>query len=238
MLNKLLRKAKNINEPIKTLDDEFYKWLSFANVGWLHPGNAYCMDYAIKRLPSDNPVLEIGSFSGLSANFISYLLNKHSKINKFITSDPWIFEGLENGSVLGDFSDIKQSEYRKFVIDSFKRNVNFFSKDATIHTVELTSDEFFLKWRNSQVVTDIFDKELQLGGNISFAYIDGDHTYKGAKRDFQNVSKYLDIGGFILFDDSSDDSIFPCAKLMKKLIANPDYELVMKNPNYMFRKIK
>lgn len=243
MFKNIFKKSENNNpinevETIKTSDDEFFKWLTFANVGWLHPGNAYCMDYAVKRLPTDNPIVEIGSFAGLSTNVISYLLKKYSKPNKFINSDPWVFAGLENGNTIGDFSDIKQNEYREFVIDSFKRNVNFFSKGSSIHTVEASSDEFFHKWGNSQSVKDIYGKDLQLGGKISFAYIDGDHTYEAAKRDFLNVSNYLDKGGFILFDDSSDNIPFPCANLMPEVLANPDYELVMKNPNYLFRRIR
>lgn len=235
--NKKENEIVNRIEPIKTLDDEFFKWLTFANVGWLNPGNAYCMDYAISRISTDSPVIEIGSFSGLSTNAISYLLRKHSKSNTFITSDPWIFAGLDEGSTAGN-SKITQSEYREFVINSFKRNVQFFSRDAVIHTIESTSDDFFKLWANNNEATDIFDKKVKLGGNISFAYIDGNHTYEFAKRDFQNVSKYLDYGGFILFDDTGDHTHFPCKELMPEIIDNSEYELVMKNPNYLFRKIK
>ena len=235
MLKKLIKKVRGYYR--KQLNYEFLNWLSYANAGMLDPGNSYCMDYAIKRLPTSNPVIEIGSFCGLSTNVISYLLKKHSKQNRIFTSDRWIFEGAENDGTLGD-SDIQHSDYRNFVMDSFKRNVTFFGKNTFIHPIEVFSDDFFKLWENAAVVTDLFKIELQLGGNISFAYIDGNHTYEYSKRDFQNVSKHLDKGGFILFDDSSDYSSFGCARLMKEIVANSDYELVMKNPNYLFRKIK
>jgi len=238
MIRKIINKIKVIRQgPIKNLDDEFLAWLSFSNAGMLTPGNSYCMDYAISRLPTKNPIIEIGSFCGLSTNVMSYLLDKHSRENQIITSDRWIFEGAENGGTLGN-SNILHSDYRTFVKESFKRNISFFSKSDSIHTIEVFSDEFFRLWEKKETVENVFNREVKLGGNISFAYIDGNHSYEFSKRDFQNVSKYLDKGGFMLFDDSSDMSTFGCAKLMKEIMRDSRYELVMKNPNYLFRKIE
>ena len=95
----------------KTLSDEYINWLTFANAGMLNKGNEFCMDYAIKNIPSSNPVLEIGSFCGLSTNVITYLLSKHGKNNKVISSDKWIFEGSENGGNLG-LSNVSHQDYR------------------------------------------------------------------------------------------------------------------------------
>ena len=234
MIKKLISKIKNLNS--KKIQSEYLNWLSFANAGMLDSGNIYCFDYAIRKLPSDNPIIEVGSFCGLSTNVISYLLTKHTKQNKIITSDKWIFEGAENGGSLGD-SDILHSDYKEFVVETFKRNLRFFSKSNLPFPIEVFSDEFFELWSSNQIVKDIFDREIELGGGISFAYIDGNHTYEYSKRDFENTSKYLDKGGFILFDDSSDHSSFGCARLMKEILKNKDFELVLKNPNYLFRKL-
>jgi hypothetical protein len=38
----------------------------------LNAGNVECIDYAIGHLPSDAPMLEIGSWCGLSTNVISH----------------------------------------------------------------------------------------------------------------------------------------------------------------------
>ena len=239
MIKKILKKffgAKK--EPVKKLDNEYLKWLSFANAGMLDPGNIYSFDYIIKNLPSDNPIIEIGSFCGLSTNTMSYFLEKHKKKNNIMTSDKWIFEGSENGGSIAD-SNISYPDYKTFVIDSFKRNVKFFSKSNLPFSIEVFSDEFFELWQNKATVKDIFNREIKLGGGISFAYIDGNHTYDFAKRDFENTAKFLDIGGFILFDDSSDKSSFGCGpKLMNEILENKDFELVFKNPNYLFRKIR
>jgi hypothetical protein len=73
---------------------------------------------------------------------------------------------------------------------------------------------------------------------LSFAYIDGNHTYEYAKRDFINVHQNLVPRGFILFDDTTDDNPFGLTKLIKEIKKRSDYALVFKNPNYLFQKIK
>lgn len=218
------------------VSDQYIAWLSFANAGMLHKGNVFCMDYAIKNLPSDNPILEIGSFCGLSTNVISYLLAKHSKTNKIISADKWIFEGSETGAKLGN-STISHQDYREYIKETFKRNVEFFSKNNKPYTIEVFSDEFFDLWKKKTKVNDVFDREIELGGKFSFCYVDGNHTYEYTKRDFENINKNLDIGGYILFDDSADTDPFGLTKLMKEIQNNKNYKLIMKNPNYLFIKI-
>ncbi len=72
---------------------------------------------------------------------------------------------------------------------------------------------------------------------ISFAFIDGNHTYDFVRRDFEGIDRHLEIGGFVLFDDSSDSGGFEVNRLMKEVEALPRYDLVAKNPNYLFRKV-
>ncbi len=220
----------------KTMPDEYINWLAFANAGMLDKGNVFCMDFAIKNLPSNSPVLEIGSFCGLSTNVITYLLSKHNKTNQVISSDKWIFEGAESGGNLG-LSNVSHSDYRKYVRSTFKRNTELFSAENKPYTIESFSDEFFSLWERCVKVKDVFGRDIKLGGKFSFCYIDGNHTYDYARRDFENVNKYLDVGGYILFDDSFDGNAFGLTKLMKEIKNNKSYKLVMKNPNYLFIKL-
>ena len=67
------------------ITDEYVKWLCFANAGMLDRGNLYCFDLAIRNLPSDAPMVEIGSFCGLSTNLIAHYKYKHGKTNTLIT---------------------------------------------------------------------------------------------------------------------------------------------------------
>jgi hypothetical protein len=221
---------------LKKVEDEYLNWLRFANAGMLDPGNVYAMKHVIKNLPTRDPIIEIGSFCGLSTNVLSYFLRKEKRENIFFCSDKWIFEGSENTTFLG-LSDISSRDYKSFVKDTFIRNIYFFSPNRP-HPIELFSDEFFEKWANKSEVIDVFNQSIKLGGYISFCYIDGNHTYDFAKRDFENVNQYLVPGGFILFDDSSDSNPFGLTKLMKEIKHRSDYSLVMKNPNYLFQKNK
>ena len=221
---------------LKKVEDEYLNWLRFANAGMLDPGNVYAMKHVIKNLPTRDPIIEIGSFCGLSTNVLSYFLRKEKRENIFFCSDKWIFEGSENTTFLG-LSDISSRDYKSFVKNTFIRNINFFSPNRP-HPIELFSDEFFEKWENKSEVIDVFNQSIKLGGYISFCYIDGNHTYDFAKRDFENVNQYLVPGGFILFDDSSDSNPFGLTKLMKEIKQRSDYSLVMKNPNYLFQKNK
>lgn len=220
----------------KTISDEYIEWLTLANAGMLNKGNIYSMRFAIENLPSENPVLEIGSFCGLSTNVMSYFLSVQSKKNRLISCDKWLFEGAENGGNIGN-SQISHHHYREFVKSTFMKNVAFFSPNNKPCTVEKISDEFFALWEKGGMTSDIFSRDISLGGNISFCYIDGNHTYEFAKRDFNNADKYLESNGFILFDDSDDRNPFGLTRLMKEIERNHDYELVMKNPNYLFKKI-
>lgn len=220
----------------KTISDEYIDWLTFANAGMLAKGNIYAMKHVIDNIPSSKPVLEIGSFCGLSTNVICYLLQAGAKTNQIFTCDKWIFEGAELGGNLGN-SQVSHQQYREFVKSTFMRNVEFFSPQNKPCTVEAFSDAFFDLWKKGEFVHDVFGRSIQLGGQFSFCYIDGNHTYEFAKRDFDNVDLYLEPGGFVLFDDSSDADPFDLARLMKEIKRKKNYQLIMKNPNYLFKKL-
>ena len=218
------------------LTDEFISWLSFANAGMLNRGNLLCFDYAIRHLPGDAPMVEIGSFCGLSTNLIAYFKHRHGRSNPLFTCDRWDFEGAEAGGMLGD-SNLSHADYRAFVRESFIRNVRLFSRGALPHTIETLSDGFFAAWKRGETRTDVFHRPATLGGPISFCYIDGNHSYDPARRDFLNADRWLQPGGFILFDDSADGSHWEVGRVIEEIKRLPNYRVVMKNPNYLVQKI-
>jgi len=227
---------KKCKVPQNSLPD-FGNWLRFANAGMLSVGNIDSFEYAIKNLPSENPVIEIGSFCGLSTNIISFYLRFFKKRNKLFTADKWFFENAEKQSDFLEGSSIRHSEYRTFVKETYIRNISFFSNEHLPYTIESFSDDFFELWRQNSTTLDVFGREIKLGGNISFAYIDGNHTYEYAKRDFENVDANLEKGGFILFDDSSEYSGFEVYRVIKEIISNGRYIVVNNNPNYLIQKL-
>lgn len=69
------------------------------------------------------------------------------------------------------------------------------------------------------------------GMSIDLVFIDGDHSYEGAKKDFKNAMKYLSTGGDILFHDSCETRPFATyhdqvAKLMDEVKKNKEFTLV------------
>lgn len=224
------------NGPVKESWPAYMDWLIYANAGMLTRGNAYCIDFAIQNIKSKSPIVEIGSFCGLSTNIITYYKEKNNVDNALVTVDKWIFEGAENGGMLGDSKTVSHAMYKDFIKETFTRNVQMFSRYDLPFTMEVFSDEFFSSWEKAEKCRDVFGREFLLGGPISFCYIDGNHSYEFAKRDYINCDKYLERGGFILFDDSADGSGFEVCKVVKEVLDNGRYDLVAKNPNYFFRK--
>ncbi len=216
-------------------EDEFIRWLRYANAGMLDPGNSWSMDYAIRHLPSQHPLVEIGSFAGLSANVICHLLRKHGRDNAFFTCDNWDVTGMQLTERIPE-SHIEFPEYAKYVKASYLRNVEFFSPGNRPHTIEAGSTEFFEKWGRGEHATDVFGRPVRLGGPISFCYVDALHTCDAVRKEFETIDRYLDTGGFILFDDSSDSSPFGLNRLMREIAGLGSYEPVHQNPNHLFRK--
>ncbi len=236
LLRRLGLRGASKSKDLPEVWSEYLSWLSLANAGMMDRGNVSCFDYAIRNRPSDSPFVEIGSFCGLSTNTITYLKQIHGATNRLITCDRWIFEGSEDGPTLDPTTSISHKSYRDFVMRSYRENVATFSGSDLPYTVEAFSDEFFELWESAASTVDVFKREITLGGPISFCYIDGNHSYAFAKRDFANTDRFLEPGGFILFDDSGDGSGWEVCDVVKEVAASGRYELIANNPNYLFRK--
>lgn len=219
-----------------TQTSEFLMWTRFAVPGMLCEGNIDAMEYAVANLPSDDPILEIGSFCGLSTVVLAYLLDKQSLSNTIFTCDKWEFEGQQLGALLGDSPSITHDIYQDYVKGTFLRSVKTFAPNRLPQTIECFSDEFFQRWFGEEKVIDVFERHTTLGGKVSFCFIDGNHTYEFAKRDFENADRALVPGGFILFDDSADGSQWEVNQLAREIASGDRYDVVLRNPNYLVRK--
>jgi hypothetical protein len=232
-------------EPAHTMEHtlDFLNWLRFINAGhYQGPGNVEAMDHAIARMPDEGRMLEIGSFAGLSTNQIGALKRRHRRRTPLVTCDAWSFEGIDMDVRVGGHP-VTFREYAAHVRETYARNVRFFSRDDVPATVQMFSDEFFAAWGRGERAADVVGGgQVTLGGALCFCFIDGDHTYGAAKRDFENTDRYLVRGGFVLMDDSGDGVPGPDGKpwgswqVAKEVEAAGRYELVMKTPNYLFRK--
>ncbi len=240
MLASFLRAVWSTWQRQRVIDisDEYTTWLSYGNAGFLDPGNLYCFDFAMRNLADDSPLLEIGTFCGFSANLLTYYKARYGRSNRLITTDPWRFQEMSEVLRLDlpQPQPLSRESFRQFIKESYRRNVECFSGFDLPYTVELASNDFFVAWRQQQRTTDVLGRSLQLGGPISFVYIDGDHSYKQTYQDFLNCDRHLVPGGFILFDDSADGSDWEVCDVVRQVQRQPNYELVLKNPNYFFMK--
>jgi hypothetical protein len=237
-LDAQIRRRPQAHKPM-TLEpmakDPFLTWLSFIVPGWLHRGNVELFDYCFANLPSDAPVIEIGSFAGLSLNTIIHLLKRQRRSNPVFSVDDWNFDHTPD--VYPDDSTVSPEEYQRLVIETFRRNVSMFSRGNLPHHIVSNSDRFFAEWAAGNSKTDFFSREVVLGGPISFAYIDGDHTHEQPLKDFQNVDRHLEVGGFVVFDDSADEHWPESVRAAREAARRSDYRLVDKRPNYCIQKI-
>ena len=227
----VMRKLKAYAHPTVNISDEYTELLVAVNGGWLEPGNLYSFEYALRNLPSDAPLVEIGSFCGLSTNLLTYYKERCAVGNKLFNCDKWQWGTGRIGQ-----SSFTYPEYLAHAREAYVRNVSLFSRHDLPHTIEEFSADFFARWRAGEEATDIFGRAVRLGGPISFCYIDGNHAYEYARRDFEDADEFLERGGFVLFDDSADGTHWEVARVRDEVLASGRYEVVAKNPNYLFRK--
>ncbi len=222
-------------------NDEVLEWMNYAFASpenGFPVQNQYSCRYALERLPSALPILEIGVFSGRSTNFLIYLKESLKLSNRVITTDPWRF-----GTNKQVAKNVTMKDYQNYIKEQFIRNIRFWHEDALPDSFDLDSDEFFSKWAMNGKLKTLFSKESQLGGEISFCYLDGDHSYEQVKKDFINIDRILQIQGFIYFDDSDQYHLDAgnvtngCYDVVCDALKTKRYVTAINNPNYLLQKV-
>ncbi len=221
------------------LDEPFVNIIRSAVTGWLDKGHPYCFDYMAKHLDSEAPWIEIGAYCGLSTCVMSHFRRKYKRSNPLYSIDTWQFEHSKNARY-AKASGYDLGALTPFIMEAYQRNVRFFCSDNLPIAVHMSSDDFFEKNEKGEAIRDIMTGDVRSAHieKISFAYIDGDHSYAYAKRDFLNVDKLLEPGGFILFDDSADYINWGSAKVAREVAALQQYRVIKKNPCYFLQKIE
>jgi hypothetical protein len=138
---------------------------------------------------------------------------------------------------MGD-STLTFDEFYAFVKQTYIRNTKLFSKDRLPHSFHMLSNDFFRAWEMKAAKTDVFDRVVTLGGKFAFCFIDGDHSYEATKSDYLKCDSHLIIGGMVLFDDSNDGGAWPGVhRAVAEVVQSKRYEVVLKNPHYLLRKV-
>ena len=242
MLNRIWKK---VNTKKSLSDDKFLKRIRSLVIGegMLQEGNIPLIEYAIINMPENGCVVEIGSYGGLSTNLIIYLMQKNHRNNIMFNCDAWIYEGFSDNPGNTEIhvdgrNDILRTDYSLYMKQAFIAATKLLSSKNLPHSFHLDSDSFFDKWNKKELDIDLFGNEAKLGGEISFAYIDGGHSLEIVSKDFKNVADNLLINGFILMDDSSKHLNFGSAQIIAEIKKDFRFEVVASSPNYMFKKVK
>lgn len=229
--------------------DEYTQRLIASVAGMTHPGNLAAFDHAIAHMPAGD-VLEIGTFCGQSALVLDHLMRKYERDARLFCADIWMYLGMRDGDTfvspadkldylrcVAGRQDLTRDAYQAHIKASFIANCRCFAADRLPHAFDERSDAFFTAWEARGIDTDMFGAPVELGGSLAFCYIDGDHSYTQARRDFDNAAKHLAVGGFVLLDDSMDGCGMGSADVAQQVHKDPAFELVSAAPNYLFRKL-
>ncbi len=233
LFGKIIRRMSG-RAPKQYGGDEGAEWMGWTVTGMFTMQDVYAIDAAIQRLPSGNPLIEIGSFCGRSTCFLLHLLKRHQRPNALFCSDKWLFEGYQEGAAVPG-TRLSFPAYREHVKNLFATSLKAWHADRLPHSIEAGSQEFFAAWQQNAEASDVFGRRCQLGGPVSFALIDGEHTYEQTKADFEAVDRFLEPQGLIFMHDTCEPK-FGCRRALREILRTGRYRLVMENPNALIQK--
>ena len=125
--------------------------------------------------PNDGVILEIGSFKGKSTLALASVA-RHYGLGPVVSVDPHTAPSVTDPDLAG-----KSSSFDDFVTTIRSANLE---QQVEVHRA--FSQDVVKNWNRK----------------IRMLWIDGDHTYKGTKQDFELFSPYLLAGATIAFHDT------------------------------------
>ena len=191
----------------------------FYSYNWNQEFIGFVRAHNIKNI---NMCLEIGSFEGLTSNYICD--NILSPTGKLICIDP-----LEDRYLTTDLTEEEIIENKtgwSYFIGQYDRFIkNIESNKDKIELMRCTSDEAF--------------KLMPLNLMFDLIYIDGDHRHFSVYKDAINSFSHLNIDGIIIFDDYHDSNGTTTKTGIDKFLEEyePYYTLMSKGYQVIIKKI-
>jgi cephalosporin hydroxylase len=85
--------------------------------------------------------------------------------------------------------------------------------EDNVNNLNIHKNEYFYIEGNSNHIGTIKSLEEILNGEkIDILFIDGDHTFSGVLSDFEKYEKFVNNGGYVVFDDYADYKYSPDVK--------------------------
>lgn len=142
--------------------------------GYLSEREARCIMIAAALAPAEGTNLEIGSFKGRSTIGMAYV-TRHYELGKVVAVDPHTSPSITDPDIRGEAS----------TLDDFRANLARAGLDSQVDIRAMYSGELARTWNQP----------------IRFLWIDGDHTYAGAKADVELFKPNLVPGALLLMHD-------------------------------------
>lgn len=149
---------------------------------------------AYPTAPGD--ILEIGSFKGKS----TIVLAKGAELTN--SGDVYAVDPMVNTSATDPYLAEGQS-----TVNEFKSNIEQHQVSARIELFQMRSAELAQTWERS----------------LRLLWIDGDHTYRGAKTDFECFSSHLADGAIVAMDDVLHEFEGGIRVFMEDILLSPNF---------------
>lgn len=144
---------------------------------------------------ADGEILEIGSFKGKST---IVLAKSAAARDGFVNAvDPMIAPSDTDPDLAGDVSSLPD----------FEKNVASAGVEDRIRLNQMCSDELAQTW----------------GKPIRLLWIDGDHSYRGTKLDFDGFAKHLAVGAIVAIHDVLHEFDGGIRVFMEDILLSPDF---------------
>ncbi len=164
--------------------------------GFLGENEARLLGLLAACIPARGAIVEIGSFKGRSTVMLA-LVAAHYGLGPVVSIDPHthnLTTGADNLAL--------PSTYEEFKASLAKAGVG---QHVEVH--KALSTEVSPDWKRA----------------IRFLWIDGDHTYDGAKADFGGFSPFLASGGVVAFHDALNHFSGPMRVFVEEVLRNNQF---------------
>ena len=175
----------------RVLDDA---WRATKEVpGFLGENEARLLGLLAACTPARGDIVEIGSFKGRSTVMLA-MVASHYGFGPIVSVDPHT-----HNLTTGADSSALPSTYEEFKASLAKAGV---SQYVEVH--KAFSTDVSAAWNR----------------NIRLLWVDGDHTYQGAKADFDGFSPFLATGGVVAFHDALNNFSGPIRVFVEDVLRN------------------
>jgi predicted O-methyltransferase YrrM len=171
-------------------------WEAARNVpGFLLEAEARLLGTIAACAPAGGAIVEIGSFKGKSTVMLAKVA-AHYGLGKIVAIDPHNFN---NEELAGFKTDAEATSYREFIA-----NLAGAGLTGLVEVHRAYSTEVSLEWNRP----------------ISFLWIDGDHSYKGAKADFDGFFPHVLPNGIVALHDALHEFSGPIRVFVEEMLCS------------------